>query len=101
MPRGWRRATRRLVGLALALLLLAPLVAGAHVHGVGADPSAACSVCTIVKHVPAMVGAASGVATAAFRAEGLLDAPAAAPAHGECRRPAGRAPPAFSSIPPA
>lgn len=98
MPRGWRRATRRLSGLALALLLLAPLVAGAHVHGPGADSSPACGVCTIVKHVPAMVGAASGVATAAFRTEGVLDGPSAAPVQGECRRPAGRAPPAFSSI---
>lgn len=98
MPGRPHRLMRHTAQLVLALVLLAPVVAAAHVHGFGAETaSAACSVCTVAKHAPAVVAAGTlvaGTAPQVHVASSVLPAPART---GRCWRPAGRAPPAVSS----
>jgi hypothetical protein len=94
-----QRATRRFARLALALLLLAPLVGAAHVHGFGADASPACGVCTVAKHAPAVVATRAAVTLASVAAECVAAAPAAPLVSGRCWRPAGRAPPGSFVVP--
>jgi hypothetical protein len=84
---------RRVAHLALALLLVAPLLAGAHVHRLSDHSSPACSVCTVAKHAPAVIGSVAEALSVAYRPHAVVAAPAAAPSTGSCRRPAGRAPP--------
>ena len=84
---------RRLAQLALAVMLLAPLLAGAHVHGFGHDASPACSVCTIAKHAPAVVGPIVATATVVYRPLALPAPPLQPDRVGRCWRPSGRAPP--------
>jgi hypothetical protein len=87
---------RHVVQLALAVLLLAPLATGAHVHGAGADLSPACGVCTVAKHAPAVVGAGTPTLATAYVALPALTAPLAPACAERCRHPAGRAPPPAS-----
>jgi hypothetical protein len=84
---------RRVAQLVLAVLLLAPLLAGAHVHGFGHDASPACSVCTIAKHAPAVVGTPVATAPIVYRPLALAALPLEARCVGRCWRPSGRAPP--------
>lgn len=84
---------RRVAQLLLAILLLAPLVAGAHVHGFGHDASPTCSVCTIAKHAPAVVGPAAATALVVYRPLALPALRLEAGCAGGCLRPSGRAPP--------
>jgi hypothetical protein len=97
MPGRPHRLLRRLAQLALTVLLLAPLVAGAHVHGFGTEASPACGVCTVAKHAPAVVGPTVLAAAITYRTLATVHVPLAPSCAGRCWRPAGRAPPAAPS----
>ena len=86
---------RRVAQLALAVVLVAPLLAGAHVHGFGHDASPACSVCTIAKHAPAVVGPIIVTASVTYRPLALPAPPLETVRAGRCWRPSGRAPPSI------
>ena len=88
---------RRVAQIALAVLVLAPLLAGAHVHGFDRDASPACSVCTVAKHAPAVVAPVVSAVTIAYRPVTAAVIPAVRPCIGRCWRPAGRAPPSVLS----
>jgi hypothetical protein len=92
-----QRLMRRLAQIALALVLLAPVVAGTHVHGFGTEASPACGVCTVAKHAPGVVGESISVATSVLSTQRIVPTPADPVVSGQCWRPGGRAPPASSS----
>jgi hypothetical protein len=88
---------RRLAQLALALVLVLPIVSSAHAHGFASDAQSSCHVCTVAKHAPAVCTPSAAIAMPLGLARVVDEAPVVHERSGRCWRPAGRAPPRSSS----
>jgi hypothetical protein len=93
-----KRCCRRITGLALALLLVAPLMLTGHTH-LHRNATAPCAACTVTVHAPLVVARVALLpALVLFQvAAPLAQSVPVAPA--ECPPTGGRAPPASASRP--